>query len=176
VSTSSDQRDNAVASALGWSALSLLGGWAAVGLLDGGVRVVDAWRLHVAMRPGGHWTAESVMPIGADLLLGLLWMAAMGALALCAAVGAAALLLRAQIVRAAVLLVVVVAGGAAQYVFVVLTASAGWSFAETDRIDGNLFAAAGALVAPVLVAVAVWEALRPVLRAPRSTPEHAAAA
>jgi hypothetical protein len=175
VSTSSEQRDAAIASALGWCALCLVLGWVGIGVLDGSVRVIDAWRMHDAMRPGGQGWADPVLPLGGDILLVTLWMGGLGALALGTAGGVAALVLCAEKTRAAMLLVVVAVGGAAQYLFVVLTASAGWSFVETDRVEGNLFAAAGALVAPVVVLLAAWQALRPVLRAPRSTREPAAA-
>jgi hypothetical protein len=175
VAISSDQRDAAVASVLGWCALCLVIGWAGIGVLDGSVRAVDAWRTHDALRPGGAGWVDPVLPLGGDILLFMLWMGGLGALALGTAVGVAALVLRAEKVRAAMLLVVVAAGGVAQYLFVVLTASAGWSFVETDRVEGNLAAAAGAVVAPVVVLLATWQALRPVLRAPRSTREPAAA-
>lgn len=175
MSPSSDRRDAAVASALGWCALCLVLGWAGIGVLDGSVRLIDAWRMHDAMRPGGDGWADPVLPLGSDILLSMLWIGGLGALALGTAGGVAALVLCAERMRAAMLLVVVAVGGAAQYLFVVLTATSGWSFAETDRVEGNLVAAAGALVAPLGVLLAAWQALRPVLRAPRSTREPAAA-
>jgi hypothetical protein len=167
------QRDAAIARTLGWIALLLVGAWVAVGVLDGTVRLVDTLRIRAADDADAGWVA--VTSLGADLLLSMLWFAAVGALALGVAVGAAALVLRGLRGRGAVLVLLLAASCVAQVLSINLSAAAGWSFADTTAVDADLVAAVGTVVVPLAALVVTWAVLDPVLRTPRSTRERAAA-
>ena len=119
-----------------------------MGFLEGGVRLVDALRLRAAMRHGQGW--DSLVPLGADLMMGLLWMAAIGALALGLAIGFAGLVIGNRATRGVVYAVLTVAGVVAQVIFVELTAATSWNFGGFDRVDADVLAAIGLTAVPVV--------------------------
>jgi hypothetical protein len=162
-----EQRDEATASTLAWVALCLVVAWVGVGVLDGGVRLVTTLHLRATDGMGGGWAAVSTL--SASLLLGMLWSAALGALALGLAVGVAALVLRGRLARGALLVLLVAASCAAQVLFINLSARAGWSFADATPGNAALVAACGVVVAPLVALAVTWAVLGPVLRTQRST-------
>jgi hypothetical protein len=161
------QRDAALARTLAWVALLLVGAWVAVGVLDGTVRVVDTLRIRTADHADAGWVA--VTSLGADLLLGMLWLVAAGLLALGVAVGVAALVLRGRLRRGALLGLLLAIGCATQVLLVDLTAGVAWSFSGDPSSGDRLVAAVGTVVVPIVALVVAAVALRPVLRPEDST-------
>lgn len=173
MSATAPQRDQATAKALGWVALCLIVGWTGVGLLDGVFRLVDTLRLRDALRHGRSW--DPVIPLGAELLLGMLWTVALAALALGVAVAVAALVLRGRTLRGVLLAALAVIGCAAEVAFINRTAGGAWSFSGSTRMDSAPYAAVGVVVVPIVVLAVACVLLGPALRTPRSTPARAAA-
>lgn len=166
-----EQRDASTARALAWAAGLLIACWVSAGVLDGAVRLVDTMRIRAADQPDAGWVA--VTSLGGDLLLGMLWFAALGALALGVALGVAALVLRGRHARGALLVGLLTATCVAQVLFIDLSAAAGWSFTDATPDDADLVAAVGTVVVPLVALVATGAVLEPVLRARRSTPSSA---
>jgi hypothetical protein len=110
-----------------------------------------------------------VTSLGADLLLGMLWLVAAGLLALGVAVGVAALVLRGRLRRGALLGLLLAIGCATQVLLVDLTAGVAWSFSGDPSSGDRLVAAVGTVVVPIVALVVAAVALRPVLRPEDST-------
>jgi hypothetical protein len=166
------ERDRATALTLGWLALLLVAAWAVSGVVDGGVRLVDAWRWHDALRGVSH--REPLVPAGAELVLSILWVAGLAALALGVAIGVTALAARGRGLRGFLFAVLAVAGVVVQLLCIRLTGEAARTFSTTGVPDTELYAAASALVVPAVLVTASWLVLSPTVRTPRSTPEPAA--
>jgi hypothetical protein len=165
------QRDTATARPLAWIALALVGAWVGASLLDGTVRLVDTLRMRAADHADGGGVAAT--SLGADLLLGMLWFAAVGALALGVAVGVAALVLRGRVGRGALFVLLLGVSCATQVLFINLTAGVAWSLSGGTSYDTRLLAAVGTVVVPLVALVVALAVLDPVLR-PRDSTGHPA--